>query len=347
VIFLEVIEKMFDEDETILWHQEKALGKKWERIYVISNKRIYYKSRKNLRKFFSKAIHDIIRLVRDVIIMERLGVSITRSSRRQSGMVSMVPYSTTYHELNVYNRFGLTQSPYLTFSGLNEQTSSKVVSILNDYSNIPDDYRISYKQRLLDAKLISNPNVRIEACHYNPNVIRPPSPYDDFQGQNPHSRLPPPQPSSNQSDLPWYKTSGPDTLPPAAHFQAQSSRPPYSPSDNNAYSPHYTQYPQNQPHIQQSPPQSNPSSTPLPQQPQYTTPSFKQSEVEENVSQIVLITDKNIYYGSNCICCGNDLTSFDEDVCSCGCCSAFYHKNCLDNIMGEGYCLSCNKILLW
>ncbi len=309
---MRVIKSLMDPDENILWDKTRSPNKKLERVYVITNKRIYYKSLKNRNKNFPIGHKDIIRKSGDIVIIERLGVSVRRSQRRQGGMVSMVPLSVKFYVLNIYNRFGLMSSPYLKFYGLGEEITNEIMTILGNYDSIPDDYKESFEKKMRENNLITDQSRPLNDYQLNSTGFNPPPLSQNSQDQD------------QQSLAPQIRTTVISRLP------ATQSAPVPIQSE-----------PQPQNYQQQSPPVHIEASREV-----YISKEFDKPDTTENVTEILKAIDENLYYGMNCLYCNKNLTSYKEDIHYCENCGAYYHESCLNNMMREGVCLGCNKVVL-
>ena len=74
---------------------------------------------------------------------------------------------------------------------------------------------------------------------------------------------------------------------------------------------------------------------------QYLTPSFSGGGTES--AQIVEVAGGT----GTCAYCNIAISDIQGKVYGCTSCGILYHEACLNNVMREGWCSSCNKILLW
>lgn len=88
------------------------------------------------------------------------------------------------------------------------------------------------------------------------------------------------------------------------------------------------------------------------------TPAIMQKGAEDWITPGLGFTDPgigsdtaHIVESSNtsgkCTYCNIDLFEIQGKVFACDACGTFFHEACVNNVMREGYCLNCNKTLLW
>jgi len=73
----------------------------------------------------------------------------------------------------------------------------------------------------------------------------------------------------------------------------------------------------------------------------------KKVEYSKSASQIIAVTDGLLYLGKNCSYCREKIEDYKENLYSCEECGVLYHESCLNLLMNEGFCLYCNRTLLW
>jgi len=211
---VETMKTFFDEDEKILW--SKILSEKGsnERIYIITNKRCYKKHHKVATTDYSGAPKEYLKVIDDMLIIERKGIQHVRFS----------------HWVSCFLKGESTQrKPYFSFSGIRRAESEMI------------------KNMLLDTRNLATPS--------------------DF-------------------GAPQYAQVG----------------------DLGD---------------------------------QYLTPSSVSPGGDS--AQVVEVAGGT----GTCAYCNIPIADIQGKVYGCTSCSALYHEACLNNVMREGWCSSCNKILLW
>ena len=220
---VEIMKSFFDEDEKILW--SKILGEKGsnERIYIITNKRCYKKSHKIAEIDYSGAPKEYLKVIDDILIIERRGIQHIKFS----------------HWVSCILKGEQTQrKPYFSFSGIRRTEGEMIKNMLLDTHNLA---QIS---------------------------------------------------SSGSGDV----------------------------------SSQYSQFAQ-----------------PVNPEEQYLTPSFTGPEGGANSAQIVEVAGGT----GTCAYCNIAISEIQGKVYGCTSCGVLYHEACLNNVMREGWCSNCNKILLW
>lgn len=76
---------------------------------------------------------------------------------------------------------------------------------------------------------------------------------------------------------------------------------------------------------------------------QYLTPSITGPGGGADSAQIVEIAGGT----GTCAYCSMAISDIQGKVYGCTSCGILYHEACLNNVMREGWCSNCNKILLW
>lgn len=211
---METMKSFFDEDEKVLW--SKIISEKGsnERIYIITNKRCYKKHHKVATTDYSGAPKEYLKVIDDMLIIERKGIQHVRFS----------------HWVSCFLKGESTQSkPYFAFSGIRRAESEMIKNMLLDTRNIA------------------------------------------------------------------------------------------APSGDGAQ---YTQI-------------GDPGE-------QYLTPSFGGSGGGDS-AQVVEVAGGT----GMCAYCNVAIADIQGKVYGCTSCGVMFHEACLNNVMREGWCSSCNKILLW
>ncbi len=316
---MEPINNVLDPDEKILWGLIVDQNTPNERHFVITDRRIYRKSRNLSYSTFSEAPKAFLKLQNDVLIIERLGLKMFSAPSNKL--------------LHIELRNSPREISYLIFDSLLPDHIKQIFKILGDSSNISrkyiaDFYKANYE---LMKPFIINLNEsttlpRPIEHQYQPPPLPEPQIPPIFTPEKYQEPLQTPElyqedstsPQKSISSIPTQRIDQSILSPRGHNHIVEDFRHDYS----------YTSY------------NLKPS-----KKKELESPSF--SANGKTTSQIIELNDNNLYYGSQCAYCQQKIANYEEKAYSCKECGAIFHENCLTNMMNEGFCYKCNRILVW
>ena len=128
---METIKKFLDDDEEILWHKTISPKSSNERVYVVTNKRCYKKFHKVANKDYSGAPKEYLRVVDDILIVERKGIKIVKFSHWVSCILKGEDPG---------------RKPYLVFERVFRNEGEMLKNLLLDTSNLASEWGVDHTQ---------------------------------------------------------------------------------------------------------------------------------------------------------------------------------------------------------
>lgn len=325
---METIKKFFEGDEKIIFQKVISPNTKRERIYVVTDKRVYKKHINVPRKNYFGAPKKYLEAENDILMINRQGIIFVKTAGYQSLMSKIAErmekgkeqreiFQTTEEKAPDVKRFQVSDETKEKVKNakkkfMDAQNRRKILIYLRDAQRRP--YMILEKLTAEEAEEITNLLTNTDTMS------------DDLAEWVPF------QTSEEQSgqfeEDEFVKTTiisrGPSQQPPVYDNMPRQ------------------QYTEPVPQDQISPilPQES-------QEEEYLTPSFDPDFSSSNSVQFFEVSDENIFYSNNCSYCGNELSTYQEKAYSCSGCKAYYHESCLNNLIREGICVNCNKIILY
>ena len=118
---METMKSFFDEDEKVLWSKILSEKSTNERIYIITNKRCYKKDHKVATTDYSGAPKEYLKVIDDILIIERRGIQHVRFS----------------HWISCFLKGESTnRKPYFAFNGIRRLESEMIKNMLLDTRNL-------------------------------------------------------------------------------------------------------------------------------------------------------------------------------------------------------------------
>jgi len=354
---MERIKSLFKNDEKILWYDTIDKGKRRERDYIITNRRIYKKALDIPKEDFSSFPHKFLSVKDDILCIKRIGIEDIKIKRHKSKfqkikeIIELIKKGKKYFE---HIKKEIEEARKKLEEGENPDFSLPPSSSETD---------LAEAQKKLARQLLMTYNIKI----YVKNAM-------ENKAITIYEKLSLPQSTEISNMLKDESTIITDT--PTQESQISIAH-------------QYQQPPQYQPYQQQDQYIRQNQGNPLPQQYRYTnlehteSPSLQESsadffvqpseseylEVDLNqqfsaleedqasafqedigkstTSRILEFSNKDLFVGNYCFYCDVELGSYLEKVYYCENCGAYYHQSCLDNLMCQGICLNCNRLLIW
>ena len=307
------IKDLFTPNEKVLWKKTVAKGKPRERKFVITNMRVYKKSNDIPNKQYPGAPKDYLKVKDDILIIERVGIR-QLSIREKKSLIEKILNKI----IKAKDSAGKIQENVEKAKAAIEKGEVPEFSFDDNTPKDTVDKILKYAKKL--AKYLSRNKINI----YLHNA------------------------GSNRAFMVIDRLSKEDS------DKATKILESYEGIAGEAFLPEALQQPFTEPNwptgepirqvITREPGQIDYTPSPEPEE-QYLTPTtFKDVDTTCHVKEL---TDELLYQGKNCISCGNDLSMYNEPIYMCEKCGVFYHYSCLNLQVGEGFCLGCNKIILW
>ena len=349
------IKLFINPDEKIVWEKVIAKGKRNERHFVITDRRIYKKARNILMKNYTGAPREYLHVKDDVLIIERNGIhtikkrvyeSMIKKIRKMIEKAKTVTESGDDLAQNLSDRpQSIPQSglPPLSQYELKEQAPTKMRQLSDRLKRYINANRIlvflknATRNRpfmtfeMLSDKEMDEVHKILTETETETDLEGPPfnqtHSYEQFQTpQNTY------QPSVNRQVISRQPSSPQPSHQPTIPPPPQQSYQQPSPQEYQEPSHEYTTYP--------------PQPLPHPEE-EYLTPSTDFNGGSDRTCQIVEAPEPPVSHGNTCAYCQNTLSTFSDKIFTCSGCGAFYHESCLNNLIREGICVNCNKILLY
>jgi len=332
---LENIKKLLDFDEKIIWEKTIAKGKRREKNYLITNKRVYNQYYKNALKTFETAPKEYIKLKNDIIIVERKGIEKIVRRNVQSLLGKLLD------NVDQVKKAKKEQNPFLTTSEMEakkQESLSKTQEVIQQAKDFLQNTRkiMLYIKNSPGRKplLILN-KLSYDEVNEVSKILAENNPYFSGVTQNQEA-------SSQYIEQASF---------PQAHESFQQptivrhviSRQPRTQSSQI--------YPFPQQYDYQDPNLTNiftptPLQESIPSQNDFLNSKEKSIEFS-NACSLIEISENEYNSLFTCSYCKKELNIYKEKVYKCSGCGVFYHESCLNTIMREGICLNCNNILLW
>jgi hypothetical protein len=307
------IKDLLTANEKVLWEKIVAKDKPKERIFVVTNMRVYKKSQDIPTKQFPGAPKDFLKVKDDILIIERTGIRQIRIRERKSLTEKILKKI-----IESKDKSGAVKENIDKAKASLEKGEVPDFKFDDDTPKETQDKVLKYAKKIV--KFLSRNKINIYLHNAASNrafmvIDRLSKEESDevtkileyFEGIAGESFLP------DSLQQPYSEPNWPTGEPIREVITRRPGQVEYTPSPE--------------------------------QQEQFLTPStFKEVET---TCQITEITNPSQYEGKNCIYCGNDLAMYAEKIYTCQGCGVFYHHSCLHIQVGEGFCLGCNKILLW
>ncbi len=306
------IKDLLASNETVLWEKVIAKDKPKERKYVITNMRVYKKSQDIPLKEFPGAPKDFLKVKDDILIIERIGIRQIRIREKKSLIEKIL--KKIIQAKDTAGEFK---------ENIDEAKASIEKGEMPEFKFDQDTPKDTVDKVLKYAKKLAKYLSRNKIFLYLHNAASNRS----FMVIDRLSKEESDKVSNILEELEGI--AGSSFLPESLRESYSAPSWPKVETANNIITrePGRIHY------------------TPPPQEEQYLTPTtFKEVEA---TCQIAEVTDLSKCQGKNCIYCGNDLLLYNEKILLCKNCGVFYHESCLNIQIGEGFCLGCNKILLW
>jgi len=313
------INDILDPGEQILWSVVVNKGYSNERQYAITNRKIYRREEKIPGTHYSGAIKEYLRIVGNTLIVERIAVEFFKTT----------PMGEVYIKLRTMDASDL----YLAFDDLSDEEVEKAFQTLSNSSNISQDYinKFALEHRELTKSWLMNLELPAE-------INIPPAPSGNIIQQ---SQTPPPLITPEKYQQPLItpeKYSQPIIQEPPPSTQASSVQP----LSSSILSPTRLY------HLSEDFQNESPIASPSPPPPQKITPTqHRKVDPTTSTSQLIPATDEMLYFGKICTYCKQKIEDYGDKIFSCKECGVLYHENCLTNLMNEGFCLHCNRTLIW
>jgi hypothetical protein len=306
------IKDLIESNEPILWEKIVAQDKPKERKFVITNKRVYKQSHDIPTKEFRGAPKDYLRVKEDILIVERVGIREIVIKEKRSLIDKLVRKIIQSKEgADKDQKF---QENIERAKKSIEKGEAPEFSFDENTTQETVDKTLKYAKKI--AKFLSRNRVLLYL--HNATSNRPFMIIDKL--------------SKEESDkvtelLQKFEAIAGDA------FLPESLRTPYAEPT----------WPTNEPIRNVISRQPGQVETPPPSNENYLTPS----SFKEDKCQVIEIIDLSRCQGKLCTYCGNDLTSYNERIFSCQGCGVNYHQSCLNMQIREGFCLNCNKTLIY
>jgi len=320
------IKDLLDANETVLWEKLVAKDKPKERHFVITNMRVYKKAADILNKKFPGAPKDFLKVREDILIIERPGIRQISIREKKSLIDKLLKKiietkdKTGVVQENLEKAKASIEKGEVPKFEFDENTPKETVDKVLKYAKKLSKFLSRNKILLYLHNASSNRSFMTIDRLSKTESDKVTEILEHFEGIAGTAFLP------DSLQTPMTQTNWP-----TANIQDESPE-----IMRNV--------------ISRRPGQIENTQTPNPQyesqeEETYLTPStFKE---EQATCQVIEVSDLTQYEGKKCMYCGNDLGLYHEKIFSCQHCGVFYHESCLNLQMGEGFCLGCNKILLW
>lgn len=317
-ILVEPINDILDPGERILWNAVVNQGYANERYYAITNRRIYRKEEKIPETHYHGAIKEYLRIVKNTLVIERIAVEFFKTT----------PMGEIYIKLRTMS----TDDLYLAFDDLSEEEIEQAFQTLANSSSISQDYinKFALEHRELTKSWLMNIDLPTENSG-------PPTPSTNMpqQPQTPPLITPEkyqqPLITPEKYTQPLFQEQAPST-------QADSAQPLASSilSPTRFY------------HLSEDFQSDSPVPVPSPPSIQKSVPNqLRKVDATASTSHIIPASDEMLYIGKICTYCKQKIEDYSDKIYSCEQCGVLYHGNCLTNLMNEGFCLHCNRTLIW
>lgn len=320
---MERIKFFFKDDEKILWYDIFAKGKKRERNYVITNRRVYKGGPDIATEDFSRFPRKFLSVKDDILSVERIGIDYIKVKRHKSkfqtikGLLEKIKSGKKYFE-DIKKEMEAARKKL-------EEGEIPDFSLSSNSSGTDVTAQV---QKNLKKQLLMTYNIEIYVKSMTDN-----------KALTIFEKLSLPQSTKISNILKDETTLMIDT--PMQDSQVSLPYPSHQPT-------RYQPYQQQNQSIPQSPEYLEVDQS----QQLYALESFQTSSIQDEVgksttSRIIEFTDQSLFIGNYCFYCNVELGNYLEKVYYCENCGAYYHQSCLDNLMSQGICLNCNQILIW
>jgi len=326
---VEIIKNLFDENEKLLFEKVISPNTKRERIYVVTDKRVYKKKQDVPRKNYFGAPKKYLEVKNDILVISRQGIIHVKLAGAQTLMSKIMErmekakeqrdiFQTTEEKAPEVKRFQVSEDTKEKYQKAKKkfkdvQNRRKIMIYLRDAQRRP--YMILDKLNAKEAEELAN---LLTSTDTMSDELAEWVPFQTSEEQSEHF---------NEEE--FVKTTVISRRP--------SQQPPIYENTSEQ------QYIEPNPHAQFNTIPSQDT-----HQEEYLTPSFDTDFSTSNSVQFLEISDENIFHRNTCSYCGNLLSTYQEKTYSCSGCNTYYHESCLNNLIRtEGICINCNKIILY
>jgi len=315
---VETIKKLFDEKEKILFHKIISPGTKRERIYVVTDKSVYKKHINVPRKNYFGAPKKYLEAEDDILKISRQGIIHVKTAGYQSLMSKIAERLEKSKEQREVFQTSEEKAPDVKRFQVSDETKEKLKKAGNKF---------------MDAQNRRKILIYLRDAQRRPYMILEKLSAEDAE---------------EIANILTDSNSMSDELAEWVPFQTSEGQSEHFEEDEFVKTTIISRGPSQQPPVYENVSvQSYTEPSPHSPQGEFLTPSFDSDFSSSNSVQFTAVTDENLFYGNICSYCGNELATYQEKVYSCSGCSAYYHESCLNNLIREGICLQCNKIILY
>jgi hypothetical protein len=319
---MEPINDILDPDEKIIWGVVVEKDTPQERHFVVTDRRIYRKAQDVIHSNYSEAPKEFLRVINNILIIERLGIKI----------VTAPNYSSLYVNL----RGMQINIPILMFDSLTSDDIKAIFNILSESSNISKTYMANFYRT--NYELMKDFIINLDEVMF---------PTSSSQPVYPSPSLPEPKTESEPPPLITPEKYQQKLQTPELYQEEENS---YKQSQDSTPTLRFDQSVFSHSHLSTDFRQDFPSTSP---NIGYKTPKQVKSEPSKSyeeykmTSQVLEANDENLYYGSQCAYCKENISNYQEKLYTCKECGVFFHEYCLEKLMQEGFCPNCNRTLIY
>ena len=308
---METIKNLLDANEKILFQKINAPDTKRERIYLITDKRVYKKKEDVPSKNYFGAPKKYLEIHNDILMISRQGIIHVKIAGSQTVMSKIMERMEKSKEQRAIFETTEEKAPDVKRFQLSDDTKEKMKNA---------------KKKFMDVQNRRKILIYLRDAQKRPYMI-----LDKLNAKE----------AEEIANLLTSSETMADNLAEWVPLQTDGQHPDDKEFDEFTQTTVISRRPS------QQPPQQYIQPIPQVAQEEFVTPSFNNNISISDSVQFFEMTDEKLFYSSTCSYCGNNLSTYQEKAYSCSGCNASYHETCLNNLIREGICVNCNKIILY